>query len=312
MKNSIKKKFIKGFLILVIGFVLFFLFRFIYGFISYPNSQSNMSLRNNVQTSINNIGFDVDIKNYATKKMKTSSKPRYDDDADISGTGSKLEQKYEKVASLSSKTKNFDNDEKKLRDTIKNYEALIQYEQKNGIYPYRTLNISIGVNPDKFTEMKDSLKDIGEITAITINQTDKTNEYKSLNAKKTSLINTKESLVALKDKGGSIEELILLENRILDIESQIQTLGVNLGEYDKENEFCTIRFSLTEKFDREQTIPLMQRVKVALEWSIQYYAIFIFILFFISLSVLIIIKILEKLKWIPSAIEKTDDKDNNE
>ena len=37
-----------------------------------------------------------------------------------------------------------------------------------------------------------------------------------------------------------------LENRILEIEQQLQGLGVSLGNFDDENEFCTVHFSLLE------------------------------------------------------------------
>ncbi len=296
MKSKFKRRFIKGLIIFFIGFLLFFTFRLIYGYLTTPDDQT-VGLN---QSGYFDFSFGSDIKNYATNDFKKGKDKGLNENIIIPST----EQKYEKIASISSKTKNFDDDENKIRDTIKKYNALIQYEQNSGLTGNRLLNLSIGVNPDNFDNMKDEIITIGTITAIQVNNTDKTNEYKSLNAKKVSLINIKTSLIELKQRSGSIEELIQLENRILEIESEIQTLGVNLGEYDEENEFCTIKFSLIEATFKPASIPFIQRVRVALKWSVIYYSLFVGALFVVALVILIIITILEKLKWIPKSAEK--------
>lgn len=304
-KSNFKEKVVKGFLILLAGFFLFFFIHFIYSFLrDYSSNQSN---NYNISSSIN-FDFANDIKNYATRSKKQGKTAQYNENTQ---NKTSLEQKYEKIASISSKTEKFDEDEKKIKDAIKKYDALIQFEQNSGVKGSRYLNMSIGVDPDKFNDMKEEIRQIGEITAIKVNKTDKTNEYKNLQATRTSLVSTKESLISLKEKGGSIEELIKLENRILDIEQQIQGLGVNLGEYDDENEFCTIKISLKETTQKPSNrISLIVLIKNSLEWAVIYYGLFIVILFFISLTALIIITVLEKLKWIPKAIDNDTDENN--
>ncbi len=87
---------------------------------------------------------------------------------------------------------------------------------------------------------------IGSIKSKEITKIDKTNEFRNLNAKKASLETTRQSLIELKKQSGKIEEFVNLQNRILEIEQQLQDLGVLLGNFDEENEFCTVRFSLHE------------------------------------------------------------------
>ncbi len=284
-----KKKIYKGLIIFTIGFLLFFIFRLIYGYVSYPAEGSRGYIN---QGSMNSIS----IRNYASSKLvKKNYKQKQ-------STNITVDQKYERVASLVNKTKAYAKDEKKLRVQIKKFNALIQYEQKSGLKGKRRLVMAIGVNPDKFDEMVTVVGKIGKIISKNIKKTDKTNEYKDLNAKKKSLMKIRNSLISLKNRGGKINEFINLENRILEIENKIQTLGVNLGEFDSENEFCTIRFTLTET--KMTGISFLHRVKVALEWSIQYYLMLNIILIIVFASTLLLIILLEKLDFIPKIIKK--------
>lgn len=250
-----KKRVIKGSAIFLLGFVLFFLFRLAYGFTVVPSSGYVRS-------------FDINISNYASRKYKRKGKSKVSLEGNFP-----IDQKYEKIATITSKSSKFTEDEKKLRTTIQKYEALIQYEQKSGKSGNRKLHLAIGVAPERFDDMIEDVKKIGNLNSIQINKTDKTNEYKNLNAKKISLVKARESLIELKKRNAPVKELVSLEDRILEIENQIQNLGVNLGDYDEENEFCTIKFSIAEVHTSQ--ISMLHRIKVALQWSIKWYIAFL-------------------------------------
>ncbi|MCI4668576.1 MAG: DUF4349 domain-containing protein [Bacteroidia bacterium] len=243
--------------ILALVFVVLFSWRMWYG---YQNYSSTYFIN-----SVNHSFFSgwVDLRsNYASKKYEMRS-------TDGMST-SQVSQKYEKVAVVESASTDFEKAEEKLRAEIAEKGAIIQFQKKTGNPGNRALHLMIGIQPDRFDDMYEALiSKIGEIQSKEITKTDKTNEYKELNAQKASLEKIRNSLLALKSKGGKIEEYIQLENRILEIEGQLQGLGVQLGNYDAENEFCTIKFSLTEKM--EQRISIGHRMKVALEWSLKIY-----------------------------------------
>jgi hypothetical protein len=95
--------------------------------------------------------------------------------------------------------------------------------------------------------------------------------------------------------------LTALEDRILAIENQIQSLGVKLGEYDEENEFCTVKFTLNE-VSAAKGIPFVKRVKVAFEWTVKYYAVIMAICFFGSLFGLMMVTIVRQVKWLQKTI----------
>ncbi len=235
-------------------------------------------------------------RNYASEKYFVKSNNKI--------TSINVDQKYEKVADIKSNTSNFKPQEQQTRQIIEEFNALIQFEQKRGNTGYQSLNLLIGVPPENFDSLYIRLTQIGHISGKQITKKDKTNEYKELNAKKNSLEKTKNSLLALKNKGGKIEEFMNLENRILDIERQLQNLGVSLGDFDDENEFCTVKFSLQET--KTISVSLFHRLKVALEWTVKIYLKLFATLLFITACIYLSLLALEKLKIIQKLISKSN------
>lgn len=254
--NSYVKKYLKKIVPILVGlFVVMFVLRLSYGHQTTTEAQpiSDFML---IESSV-----DVNArKNYASMKYEVGA----------SQLPSRIDQKYEKIADIRTYTSQFDNDEASVRSKIEYFKGLIQFENKSGNSGYRKLDLVIGVPPEHFDAIYQNLIEIGKVQAKQITKTDKTNEYKELNAKKASLEKIRNALISLKEKGGKIEEYMQLENRILEIEQQLQALGVSLGNFDDENEFCTVKVALSE--GKSLDIALMQRVKVALEWTIKYYA----------------------------------------
>jgi len=223
-------------------------------------------------------------KNYASKKYQGNT----------GANTVRMDQKYEKIANIQTLSTHFDEEEELLRNQVEKYDALIQFENKNGNSGYRNLMMTIGVPPENFDSIYNQLIKIGKVQAKQITKKDKTNEYMELNAKKASLEKIRGSLIDLKSKGGKIDEYMQLENRILEIEQQLQDLGVSLGNFDDENEFCTVKFTLME--GKEITIGLLQRIKVAFEWTIKTYLMLMAALTFISLFAYLLLLSLEKIK----------------
>ncbi|MFS4493369.1 DUF4349 domain-containing protein [Maribacter sp. 2308TA10-17] len=278
MKSFIKKRFKKTLAILLLLFVALFIFRLIYGY-----QTVNEPTLSNVLSEMVDMSYEV-RKNYASKKYQLNS----------GLTPINVDQKYEKIADINTLTTKFDIEEKQIRAQVKDFEGLIQFENKSGNKGNRRLNLVIGIPPDNFDSIYNSLIEVGKIQSKQITKTDKTNEYKELNAKKASLEKIRTSLIELKAKGGRIDEYMQLENRILEIEQQLQELGVSLGNFDDENEFCTVKVALSEV--RILEISTLQRVKVALEWTLKYYALLLIGLSFASLLAYLILLSAEKIK----------------
>lgn len=263
-------------------FVLMFCCRLLYGYY-YPGTA-----RNNGGNLVGPDEFSVSRKNYASEKIKSDAAPQPQQPALAQS------QKYEKVATLRSKSEQFEDDETRLKTLVKGFDAVIQYEQNSGNPGSRTLQLLIGVKPERFDSFYTEVQKIGRILSKSITKTDKTNEYLQLNAKRISLEKTRDALLELKSRGGQIDEYIGLENRILEIEGELQGLGVQIGDYDEVNEFCTVRFSIFE--GESSKISFAQRLKVAFEWTVKYYFTWMLGLAFALVSALVLQSIVEKLR----------------
>lgn len=75
----------------------------------------------------------------------------------------------------------------------------------------------------------------------------------------------------------AITNFVSLHDKILEIEVKLQESGVELGNFDAENEFCTVKLSVYEGAT-QKNIPFIHRLKVAVEWSIKYFALILLIL----------------------------------
>lgn len=282
IKNRIKKSLLWGFL----GFVAFFSFRLLYGYLVYPNGK----IQENYSSYRSSNSFSYSRKNYASIKYKSKA------DYSPSSSGGQHDQKYEKVCTMSSQSSKFDNDEKQIHVAIKKYNSLIQYENRSGLEGNRHLNLAIGVPPKHFDSMILDLKKIGKLKSILIDKQDKTNEFKELQAKRITLDKSLASLKHLKEYSGKIEEYINLEQQILELEGQIQDLGVTLGDFDAENEFCTVKITLSEGKEKYIEVGFTSRIKTALEWTVKFYLGFTLAIFMATLTLFLVFKIIEKLK----------------
>ena len=242
-------------LIFFLGFMALFLLRLGYGYATQPNGE--VIEQGYVQDS---LGYDFELsrKNYAGQKSRA-----------VGPGPQSVDQRYEKVATLGQSSHAFENDEARVRAVAKAVEALIQHEQAFGLEGRRQLQLALGVPPETFDEVIGQLKDIGKPISFQVNKTDKTNEYRALLAQQESLKKSRDNLHALQARDAELGDLIALESRILELENQIQSLGVSVGEFDSEFEFVTIKLTLSElRSPAERFIPLLKRVKVALEWTI--------------------------------------------
>ncbi len=290
MKFKIKSKFRRIFFWMLVIFIVMFLCRLGYGYLSNQSGSSG------------DIGYDffsnVDNlrKNYASEKKSMKEAKFNAPPADMQQTPDYASgQKYEKIATVKSKTSKFEDDEAEIRKVVKSFDAIIQYEQNSGNNGNRELQLMLGVTPDKFDAFYQAVLKIGVVKSKEITKTDKTNEYRQLNAQKLSLEKTLASLNELKNKPGAVADFIGLHDKILEIESRLQELGVDLGNFDSENEFCTVKFSLYEGTTIVKKIGFPTRLKVALEWTVKYYAILMIGLFVAALASFILLLIADKL-----------------
>ena len=151
-KKIFKDKFKKIFYYFLISFAGLFSLRLLYGYLVYSDDIVGES---SVQSFNQQGSFELARKNYASEKKFYQSGNQ---SLSLPAGVAKFDQKYEKIGSLSASTNEFDKEEKNVRELIKNFKALIQYEESSGLEGKRHLNLGIGVNPDKFDEIISEIK----------------------------------------------------------------------------------------------------------------------------------------------------------
>lgn len=293
MKPTFKIRFRKLSIWFALLFFALFVFRFIYGFVAVDIGQIG-GLGSDFFSSLNNIR-----KNYASEKFALSGNVQQQSNFSSN-------QKFEKTASIQTKSSEFEQDEKKIKAKTANFNAVIQYEQNTGQKGSRQIHLLIGVNPTLFDSFYVDIQKIGVVKSTEITKIDKTNEYKQLNAKKESFEKTLQSLLELKSHGGQIADFVSLHDKILEIEEKLQELGVELGNFDTENEFCTVKLSLYEGATTK-SISLMQRIKISLEWTIKYFTVMVLSILALSITIFILLFIVDKLKIMNAVASKLNE-----
>lgn len=293
-----KKRIMKTSLWFIAGFAAMFCFRLAFSYsekTSFDEEDGIFGYIDDAMISRKNYASD----SYKYRKESVSNMEMGQATIDVS-------QKYEKTATMRSKSEDFEKDEKQLKAKIRQYNAIIQYEENTGNKGNRRLNLLVGVKPEKFDTFFLILKQIGHIRQADITKVDKTSEYKKLNAQKVSLEKVRESLIQLKNQSGKIDEYINLENRILELEEQLQDLGVEIGDFDEENEFCTIKFSMAEGHAAVK-MSFLHRAKVSLEWAITWYFwMTLILLFIIGISFFLLLAI-DKLRILQAVVRKVNE-----
>lgn len=242
-KTGFRSKLKRFIIYFIIAFIVVFALRFCY--------EMYYSRHNIVQYNGGGVRYELAVQNgvsqdlYSVKNVasaKISQKDSY------TGQSIAIDQKYEKVANLATSSSSFEDDNQKLRQTIQNYDAVIQMEKLFGLKGSQTLIMSIGIMPDRFDDLVESIKEIGNLRSFSVDKIDKTDEFRKLIAEKETLLKTRAAYEAIKERGGDIKDLLMLEDKILEVEARMQSLGVNLGSFSSENSFCTVNFSLTTEY----------------------------------------------------------------
>ena len=261
---------------LIVIYLLFFAARFIYAYSTYDD---NFNIYSPATGNFSDSSSSAlrSPANYATLAKK------YD-----TGSGVvTMEQKYEQIATVNSKTLSYDNDLAKLDAAIGDAQAVVQTEYAQGLEGNRRLSRAIGVRPEYFQSCLEKIKEIGTVVSINIQKTDKTYVYNQMTAQKEELQKRFDNYKSLRDYGGSMTELLALEDKIIDTEGQLQKQMVDLGAYGDENAFCTINVTMTEG----NPIPVLSVMWDSLGWAAGVYFVLLICAAVVFIAAFVFVKI---------------------
>jgi len=133
MNPGFKQRFRRLFKWLALPFILLFTFRLLYGYLSV-DAIAGSDFNRDFFSSVENIR-----KNYASEKIAYNNSNNVQQAASIASS-----QKYEKTATVKSKTSQFEKDQANIRGVTRQFSAVVQYEQSLGNKGGRELHLLIG------------------------------------------------------------------------------------------------------------------------------------------------------------------------
>ena len=276
--------------IFFLGYVVLFLLCLGYGYMTESSGEERII--GGVGRESSDLGSSIK-KNYASTAYKAQAPASEQPQA--TGMNGDISQKYEQRGDITAQSSRFDEDEKAVRTLIAQHAGLVQLERSTGTKGKRQLVLSVGVKPAGFDPFFTAMQGIGKLTASNVTKLDKTNDFLTLRAQKVSLEKNLVGLGELKKQNGTVADFIALQARILEVEQSLQNLGVNLGEFDETNSFCTINFSLVEV---QKVAPssrsFLSHAKNAVFLSGGLYMAFLSAIFFSGLTAFILLLLVDK------------------
>ena len=223
---------------------------------SSSNSVDNNSSRQQFANNLRQLG------------LGTLPLPAVLDQADVDRI-----QVFEKVARLASGTTAFDRDQAALRSALEAHDAVIFNETNGGIAPTRRVSLEIGVHPDKFDALVEDLRGIARLESVGVQQRDRTGEFRRLHAQRQSLKKHLEAVQKLRGTANpTIEDQLKVEQKVQDIERELQTVGVQLGDFVGKDSYYHVYVTLSEASGRlDHTYDLPLRVGNAFAWALAWW-----------------------------------------
>ncbi len=125
-------------------------------------------------------------------------------------------------------------------------------ENKNayGDKEYRVFTITIKVPVDKFENAIADLRNVAEVKSLSQNANDMTTQYYDMKAYLDNYKKEKETLLALYNKAIQIDDIIKIQERISQVQSQIDSYQMQLNNIERMTDYSTIRVTMSEKRDQ--------------------------------------------------------------
>jgi hypothetical protein len=154
---------------------------------------------------------------------------------------------HEKSARIATSAVSFEADEAEVRAAIEEQRALVINETSGGREPERRLTLEIGVHPDKYDALVDRLGRIGRLESVSVQQQDRTNEFRQLYARRQSLKKQLESVRKLLARDHpTIDDSLKVEQKIHDLERELRSVSVQLGDLVGKESFYHVYLTLVE------------------------------------------------------------------
>lgn len=201
---------------------------------SYPvESPSSSSSSGN-----SSIGSDLYVPEEKEAKSEHSDSQ--------SGTVQQSVQKLILTASLEMETQELDEITGTLRDAVKKYEGYVQNSSTYTGSRGRVYTAVIRIPAEAYEQFISEIEGTGNVVKYTENIDDVTDSYTDTEVKLASLRAQYDKVLEFYAKAESIDDLMSIENRLSQLQYEIESLEARLKNYDLLTAYSTLNISITE------------------------------------------------------------------
>ncbi len=171
------------------------------------------------------------------------------------------------TADLTMQTLTYDKAVKSIAKRIDSYGGFIesQNETNDNGYWYRSSSSTsknrryadyvIRIPSKNFNDFIDSLEGYGQITGKSVQAENISQRYYETKTTIQALEKEEERLLAMMDQAATVDEMISVEKRLTEVETQLSQYKTSLSSMDKDVEYSTINLSLEEVFEYTEPEP---------------------------------------------------------
>ncbi|MBR4163565.1 MAG: DUF4349 domain-containing protein [Solobacterium sp.] len=145
-----------------------------------------------------------------------------------------------------------------IRERIQSYNGIIENENEydndynwysstyTGRRNSRNINMTVRIPTPQFQSFLEDMEGTGKITSRSTNVENITKRYNDTSIQATALEEQQTRLLAMMEKAETIEDMIAIEARLTEVQSQLNMLKSNLSQMDTDVNYSTIYLNLKE------------------------------------------------------------------
>ena len=116
--------------------------------------------------------------------------------------------------------------------------------------------ITLRVPSEKFSEMKDYISGLGQVISSSTQADNVSKQYAETKTQIEALEKEEKRLLEMMDSAKTIDEMITVENRLTDVQTQLNALKTDLSDLDSHVNYSTINVQIDEV--RKYTAPVVE------------------------------------------------------
>ena len=167
-------------------------------------------------------------------------------------------QKPDKIiysANVQVETTDFDQSLARLNEMVEEYGGWVEssslngsnyVDQSRGAVSRRSANYTLRIPSDRFQELMGSLSDLGNVPYSHIYTENVTAQYYDVQARLTAYSAQEQRLLEMMELAESVEDIILLEDRLTEVRYSIESLQTSLLNWDRQVSFSSVYLDLME------------------------------------------------------------------